>query len=125
MANTRDFYMRDENDPLFRPDQIEVYDEIEACVNQVRMTLLTRKGEVLGEPGFGLDIEGYLFDFELDPFGLSDEAQAQVYSYVSESKKRRVAIEPSYTTDERQRKMYVLKITIDGRRNPYAILYDH
>lgn len=125
MANTRDFYMRDENDPLFRPDQIEVYDEIEACVNQVRMTLLTRKGEVLGEPGFGLDIEGYLFDFELDPFGLSDEAQAQVYSYVSESKKRRVFIEPSYTTDERQRKMYVLKISIDGRRNPYAILYDH
>lgn len=125
MANTRDFYMRDENDPLFRPDQIEVYDEIEACVNQVRMTLLTRKGEVLGEPGFGLDIEGYLFDFELDPFGLSDEAQAQVYSYVSESKKRKVSIEPSYTTDERQRKMYVLKIAIDGRRNPYAILYDH
>ena len=125
MANVRDFYMRDENDPQFRADQIEVYDDVEACISQIRMTLLTRKGEVLGEPNFGLNLEGYLFDFELDPFGLSDEAQAQISLYVPESKKRRVSVTPSYTLDERERKLYVLKFTIDGRRNPYAILYDH
>ena len=124
MANVRDFYMRDENDPQFRADQIEVYDDVESCISQIRMTLLTRKGEVLGEPNFGLNLEGYLFDFELDPFGLSDEAQAQISSHVPESKKRRVSVTPSYTLDERERKLYVLKFTIDGRRNPYAILYD-
>ena len=65
MANIRDFYMRTETDPLFREDQIEEYDEIEACVNQIRMTLLTRRGEDLGEPDFGLEIESYLFEFEV------------------------------------------------------------
>jgi hypothetical protein len=124
MANIRDFYMRTESDPLFREDQIEVYDEIEACVNQIRMTLLTRRGEVLGEPDFGLEIEGYLFEFEVNPFNLSDAAHAQVSTYVSESKKRRVTVEPAYTTDERDRKIFALKFTIDGRRNPYAVLYD-
>lgn len=124
MANIRDFYMRSEDDPKFRPDQIEVYDEVESCINQIKMTLLTNKGEVLGEPGFGLQIERYLFDFELDPFKLSDDANSQIQAYVTESKKRNVSIKPSFTTDERQRKVYALKIAIDGRRNPFAILYD-
>ena len=79
----RDFYMRSESDPRFRPDQIEVYDEIEASINQTKMTLLTRKSEVLGEPQFGLQIEQYLFDFEVEPTRLSEEAQSQVTSYLS------------------------------------------
>jgi hypothetical protein len=124
MANVRDFYMRSESDPLFREDQIEVYDEIEACVNQIRMTLLTRRGEVLGEPDFGLEIEGYLFEFELNPFNLADAAHGQISTYVSESKRRKVTVEPGYTTDERDRKIFALKFSIDGRRNPYAVLYN-
>lgn len=124
MANVRDFYMRHELDPKFRPDQIEVYDEVEASINQVRMTLLTNKGEVLGEPQFGLQVEKYLFDFELDPFALSDEANEQIQLYISESKKRNIKVTPTYTTDEKDRKIYSLQISISGRRSPFAILYD-
>lgn len=124
MADIRDFYMRPENDPKYRPDQVEVYDEIEACINQVKMTLLTNKGEVLGEPGFGLQVESYLFDFELDPFKLSDNANSQIQKYVTESKRRGVSAKPSYITDEKDRKTYALQIKIDGRRSPFAILYD-
>jgi hypothetical protein len=124
MADIRDFYMRPENDPKYRQDQVEVYDELEACINQVKMTLLTNKGEVLGEPGFGLQVESYLFDFELDPFKLSDNANSQIQKYVTESKRRGVSAKPSYTTDEKDRKTYALQISIDGRRSPFAILYD-
>lgn len=123
-GDIRDFYMRPESDPRFRPDQIEVYDEIEACINQVKMTLLTRKGEVLGEPQFGLQIEQYLFDFDVDSNNLSEEAQSQVTSYVTEAKKRQVRIEPGYSQDDKGREIYILKIEIDGRRSPFAILYD-
>lgn len=123
MADIRDFYMRTEEDPRFRKDQIEVYDSIEACVNQVKMTLLTRKGEVLGEPNFGIDLEQYLFEFELNPSSLSDDAYSQVSTYVIEARKRNVNISPNYTTDDRGRKIYVLKIAIDGRLSPYAVLY--
>ena len=124
MANIRDFYMRPEDDPRYRPDQIEVYDEIESCINQIKMTLLTEKGEVLGEPNFGLNVMSYLFEFELDPFKLSDNANAQISKYVTEAKKRSVTAKPSYTTDEKDRKIYALQIGIDGRRSPFAILYD-
>lgn len=124
MADIRDFYMRNENDPLYRDDQIEVYDEIESAVSNVKMTLLTNKGEVLGEPGFGLDIEKYLFDFEIDPFVLADGAQYQIDKYVSESKKRNIKVSPTYTTDERDRKVYALQISIDSRKSAFAVLYE-
>lgn len=124
MANVRDFYMRTEEDPRFREDQLEVYDSIEACINQVKMTLLTRKGEVLGEPGFGLEVDRYLFDLELNPQELTDDAYFQVDEYVTESKKRGIKLEPNYTLDEKGRKIYALKIEINGRTTPYAVLYD-
>ena len=118
MANIRDFYTRDENDPKFRPDQVEVYDDLEACITQVRMTLLTNKGEVLGEPDFGIQVEKYLFDFDL-----SDEANSQVGKYVSESKRRNITLSPYYVDDEKGNKQYVLNINIDGRNSKYSILY--
>tara|TARA_Y100000385_G_C12774423_1_gene500703 strand:- start:223 stop:597 length:375 start_codon:yes stop_codon:yes gene_type:complete len=123
MANIRDFYTRDENDPKFRPDQVEVYDDLEACITQVRMTLLTNKGEVLGEPDFGIQVEKYLFDFDLNPFQLSDEANSQVGKYVSESKRRNITLSPYYVDDEKGNKQYVLNINIDGRNSKYSILY--
>jgi len=123
MANVRDFYTRTEADPKFRPDQVEVYDELEACITQVRMTLLTNKGEVLGEPDFGIQVEKYLFDFDLNPFQLSDEANGQVGKYVSESKRRNITLNPYYIDDEKGNKQYVLNINIDGRNSKYSILY--
>jgi hypothetical protein len=123
-GDIRDFYMRSESDPRFRPDQVEVYDEVESCINQVRMTLLTRKGEVLGEPLFGLQVEQYLFEYDIDTLTLVEEAQSQVTSFVTESKRRRVSIEPGEATDDKGRKIFIFKISIDGRRSPFAILYD-
>lgn len=124
MSNIRDFYMRTESDPKYREDQIEVYDEIEASITQTRMTLLTNKGEVLGEPSFGLQVEKYLFEFELNPFQLSDDANQQIQKYVSESRKRNISAKPSYLEDEKGRKVYILQINIDGRRSPFAVLYE-
>jgi hypothetical protein len=124
MANVRDFYMRTEEDPQFIPDQVEVYNELEAGVNQVRMTLLTRKGEVLGEPNFGLEVDKYLFEFELDPYGLAEEANSQIQSYVSESRKRQFSVSPGFLTDERDRRIYVLQIKVDEQKTPFAVLYD-
>jgi len=116
--------MRSSNDPKYQPYQVEVYDEIEASINQVKMTLLTNRGEVLGEPNFGIESEKYLFEFELDPFKLAEDANTQISKYVGEARKRRISAKPQYITDEKDRKIYVLSVTIDGLRSPFAVLYD-
>jgi len=123
MAQTiRDFYMRSEEDPKYKNGILQIADQTEEAINQIKMTLLTEKGSVLGEPDFGIDVNRYLFDFDLDPFGLSNDANIQIDKYVSASKIKNITVEPSKFTDDRDRDVFVLEIGIDGE-NPFGIFY--
>lgn len=123
MAKTvRDFYMRSEEDPNYKKGILEVSDDTEEAISQIKMTLLTEKGSVLGDPNFGLDVNRYLFDFDVDPFGLSNDANSQIDNYVSASKLKNITVTPSKFTDDRDRDVFVLEIGIDGD-NPFGIFY--
>ena len=125
MAQLRDFYLRSSSDPAFRPNQLEVYDDLESLLQQIKMILFTQKGEVLGEPNFGLDVEKYLFEFSVDPFSLTREAAAQINTYVGETKKRPIKVRPASYSDERAgREIFVLLIDIPEVKSPLSIFYD-
>jgi len=125
MAQLRDFYIRPESEPAHRPDQLEVYDELESTLQQIKMTLFTNKGEVLGEPNFGIEVERYLFEFNIDPFALSSEASNQINNYVTESRKRTITVDPaSYPDDRSNREIFVLLINIPEVKTPLSIFYD-
>lgn len=121
----RDFYFRDKTDPAFRPDQLEVYDSLEETLQQIKMTLFTRKGEVLGEPNFGTDVEKYLFDFMTDPLGLAKEANDQINTYVAEGRSRSIKTRPATYLDSREgREIFVLLIDVPEIKSPISIFYD-
>jgi hypothetical protein len=125
MAQLRDFYLRPESDPAHRPDQLEIYDELESTLQQIKMTLFTKRGEVLGEPNFGVDVEKYLFEFSIDPFALTRDAQNQINSYVTETRKRAIGVRPASYSDERaNREIFVLLIDIPEIKTPLSIFYD-
>lgn len=125
MAQVRDFYLRSSNDPAFRPDQLEVYDDLESMLQQIKMTLFTQKGEVLGEPNFGVDVEKYLFEFSIDPLLLTREAAAQINTYVGETRKRPIQVRPaSYADDRAGREIFVLLIDVPEIKGPLSIFYD-
>lgn len=125
MAQLRDFYLRVESDPAFRPSQLEVYDELESALQQIKMTLFTNKGEVLGEPDFGLQVEKYLFEFSIDPFLLTREAGDQINKYVGEAKKRNITVKPaSYNDEKAGREIFVLLIDIPELKDSISIFYD-
>jgi phage baseplate assembly protein W len=125
MAQIRDFYIRSSEDPAFQPNQLEVYDDLESMLQQIRMTLFTQKGEVLGEPDFGLDVEKYLFEFSVDPFSLTREAAAQINTYVGETRKRPISVKPAkYADDRAGREIFVLLIDVPEAKGPLSIFYD-
>jgi hypothetical protein len=125
MAQLRDNYLRPESDPAYRPSQLEVYDELESTLQQIKMTLFTRKGEVLGDPNFGVDIEKYLFEFSIDPFALTKDAKDQIDNYVLESKKRTINVRPaSYADDRSNREIFVLLIDIPELKTPLSVFYE-
>jgi hypothetical protein len=125
MANLRDFYMRTEGDPKYRPDQLETTDELEAALQGVKMTLFTNKGEVLGDPDFGVNINKYLFEYSIDPFSVAKEAEDQINKYVGESRKRKIEVKPSiYADSVSNRDILVLLVDLPEIKNSVAIFYD-
>ena len=122
MSTLKDFYMRSEGDPKYKRGILQVSDDTEEAISQIKMTLLTDKGEVLGEQEFGLEVNKYLFDFETNPFGLSNEANLQIEKYVASSKIKNIEVSPSKFTDDRDRDVFVLEVNINGN-NSFGVFY--
>ena len=120
-----DFFFRNPTDPNYRPGIYESRDEIENTITQIRMTLLTKKGEVLGEPNFGFDATGYLFEFEGDSLDhIEKAADEQIHNYVMMSKIYTIVATPFTLSDISDIHKAGLGITIEvnGIR-AFAALY--
>lgn len=80
----REIYMKDPGDPGYKTDQVEITDPLEACVGKIKMMLFTRKGEVLGDPSFGLNLEDLIYDMNLSESAVRDEIRDNIRAYVPE-----------------------------------------
>lgn len=78
----REIYNRDPLDPKYNPFQVETTDPIEICTGQLKMLLLTNRGEVLGEPRFGLNLEDLLFNLNLSENGIRSELDSFLRTYI-------------------------------------------
>ena len=77
----RDIYNRDPQDPNYVPYILAVTDPVEICVGQLKMMLLTDKGEVLGDPKFGLGLEALLFELNLSEGSVRKEIDLHLNTY--------------------------------------------
>lgn len=78
----RDIYMRDETDPDYKPDLMEVTDELEQLLSQIRMMLFTQRGEVLGAPDFGAGLEDMLFTQFVNEYALRSALMDQTMKFI-------------------------------------------
>lgn len=121
----KDFYFRSPDDPNYIEGVFESNDPTENAIQQVRMTLLTRKGEVLGED-IGFNSEKYLFDFEFADLSVMErEANEQIAEYVLLSKPFVIRAE-AFTMDDIADPYKVglgLGVKVDGK-SAFATLFD-
>jgi hypothetical protein len=102
----KDFYFRSPGDPNYTENTFESNDSLENAIQQVRMVLLTRTGEVLGED-IGFNAEKHLFEFEFASLSeMESDANAQIAEFVLLSK--------HYNIDARA-------ITLDDIADPYKV----
>lgn len=80
-----EIYCRLSTDPFYEADRLEVSNEIEALIEKIRMLMLTKKGELLGEPDFGVDLEEYIFETFFDRGAIINEIMGQFYRYIPEA----------------------------------------
>lgn len=120
-----DLYLRAPGDPNYVEDVTMTSDLSENTITQVRMTVLTKKGEVLGEPEFGFDPTKYLFEFEgTDLQPMEREANNQILEYVMMSKIYSIKAVPFTFNDDMNvyRMGLGLGISIEGVRE-FAAFY--
>lgn len=121
----KDLYLRAPGDPNYQEGIFESNDPIENAVQQIRMVLLTRPGEVLGED-IGFNAEKYLFEFELgDVTPMESDANSQISEYVLFARPYAISAN-AFTMNDLSDPFRVglgLNIKIDGQ-SAFATLFD-
>lgn len=111
----RDIYIRNEDDPKFNPNILEVSNNLELLISKLFMLLNTREGDVLGDVGFGLNLEDYIFTFDFSEDRLKEEISKKIYIYIPELNEYDFKIEVKRFRGT-VRDMVLLDFFIDGRK---------
>lgn len=86
MARMVEIYPRNPDDPNYTTGFLETNDEVEILIGMIKNLMLTKPGEVLGDPYFGIDLESLIFDFEIDQESLENAISMQLMTYVPMSR---------------------------------------
>ena len=82
MARFSEIYPRTPDDPRYKEGLLHTDDEVEILIGMIKQCMLTTPGEVLGDPYFGIDLEGLLFNFYVDQATLERAIRLHLITYV-------------------------------------------
>ena len=78
----RDIYAIPNVESRYKPNVMEVNNELDEIIQQVDCLLFTRKGEVLMLPDFGCDLHKYLFETNWNEMAIKHMIESQIYTYI-------------------------------------------
>ncbi len=76
-----DIYSRGEAENKYNPNIVEVTDELSQLILKIENVLFTRKGEVLGVPDFGCNLDDLIFSLVLNESVIQQRINSQIQSY--------------------------------------------
>lgn len=74
-----------QNEPGWDSFKIEEQDSVRVLLQKIKMIMFTRKGDVLGNPNFGMSLEDLLFEFGFSANELRVAFDRQLVSYIPEA----------------------------------------
>jgi phage baseplate assembly protein W len=111
-----EIYIRTQDDPKYNETILDHSSELEMLLGKIMMILKTRKGEVLGDPAFGVSLEDYLFTFDVDENRIRREIAEQISIYAPESSIFNIEIEIKRFKGS-VRDMILIDFIVDGRKS--------
>lgn len=108
----KEIYLRGPEDQKYKANLLETNSKLEAVLNKIRLILFTNRGEVLGEPDLGMNLEDYLFQFGFDEADIKNKFMAQVNQFIPEINEFSIDMTVSFETDGVQNYSY-LYITVN------------
>jgi phage baseplate assembly protein W len=83
-ADIRDFNIRGKNHPKYSSTRVMEDRTIEFIVQKLENLLFTNKGDVLGDPDFGANLEYYLWTTNVPVSKIENEINNQIVTYIPE-----------------------------------------
>ncbi len=110
-----DLYFKMPEDPAFDFAETEVEDELERFLQCVEVVLTTRRGDVLGEPTFGANLEDYLWSTRSSSVQVAQAIRSQLEAFCNEFTSVNYDVEVSFIQGDVADTM-IVEITVDGTK---------
>lgn len=111
----KEIYCRNESDPGYLPGILETTSPYEALLTKIRMIIFTNKGELLGDPNFGLSLEQMLFEIGANEKQITENFYGQLGIYVPDTVNMPIELKVSFTQGT-VRDICYIDIYIDGKK---------
>ena len=107
-----ELYIKSNTDPNWRPDQLQVDEELAMLLTQIETLFFTNKGDVIGNPDFGLNLEDYVYSFRYNDSMLQGVVKAAINDYIPLANNYKVDVEVEFT-EETQRSIVLINVIIN------------
>jgi hypothetical protein len=95
----RDHYIGYEGHPKYVVNKIIEEDAVRVIVQKLEMILFTNKGEILGQPEFGCDLEYLLFETRIAKSGVIEIIREQIELFIPELTSLQYKLEVEFSDD--------------------------
>ena len=95
----KDHYIGYNGHPRFIINKIVEDDVIRVIIQKYEMILFTNKGELLGEPRFGCDLEKFLFQTKVSAKFVEEQINRQIAQYIPELLDMNYKLEVQFVKD--------------------------
>jgi hypothetical protein len=109
-----EFYIRDVGDPNFDQNKLEAGSEIAQLLTQIETLLFTRKGDVMGEPNFGANLDDLVYALRYNDRMIASTIEDQLETFVPLSRKYNTRVNVDFT-EEVDRHLLFVNIDIDSK----------
>lgn len=113
----KEIYTRNEKDPYYEDKVIDYSNEVESIISKVRMILGTSKGDVLGEPDFGSNIEDVVFNTKQSANKVRKDIDDQIQKYIPFTKGLSISTEVNFGHSDNGTDYAVIDIFINGKKS--------
>ena len=117
----RDVYAIPNVESRYKPDVLEVNNELDEIIQQIDCLLFTRKGEVLMMPDFGCDLHKYFFDTNWNKNAIKYMIESQINTYIYLDGKYKVNVNVEFVKWEYNVGMIVDLIINDRKVSSYLV----
>lgn len=109
-----EFYIKSLEDPGFDPSSLQVDDELGILLTQIEMCLFTKRGDVLGNTGFGANLEDYVYALQYNDTMISSAISQQFKTYIPLAQKYNTQVSVEFLPYV-EKNVAFIDITIDNK----------